>query len=111
MNTTRTPMNATTATTATLEHLADYGWDLLTNRGYASRAAQRIIQRRLRQAGYRFFFTLHEDGPAQWGLLAPDAPRIRENQEMIVGVTLDHCAHQMGMGNAKNGWKDFWNWR
>jgi len=100
-------MNATEATTASVSHLADYGWDLLTNRGYASREARRIIQRRLRAAGYRFFFTLHEDGPAQWGLLAPNAPRIRE---MVVGVTLDHCAHQLGMGNASLGWKDFWNW-
>jgi len=106
--TTRTPMNATTANCATLDHLASYGWELLTNRGYASRAARRIVQRRLRLAGYRFFFALHEDGPAQWGILSPGAPHTRE---CLVGVTLDHCAHLMGMGNAREGWKDFWNWR
>lgn len=103
-------MNATEAKASTLDHLADYGWDLLTNRGYASREARRIIQRRLRQAGYRFFFALPDEGTARWGILSPSSSHTRDDEQMVVGVSLDHCAHQLGMGNASLGWKDFWNW-
>ena len=101
-------MNATLATTAAIETLAKHGWELLTSRGYASRAARRIIQRRLRAAGYRFFFILPDEGTARWGMLAPDAPIPQDPH--VIGVTLDHCAHQVGAGNASLGWKDFWNW-
>jgi len=103
-------MNATEASTANITHLADCGWDLLTNRGYASKSAQRIIQRRLRAEGYRFFFALPDEGTARWGILSPSSSHTRDDEEIIVGVSLDHCAHQLGMGNASLGWKDFWNW-
>jgi len=107
----RIAMNATEAEASTLDHLAKHGWELLTNRGYASRAAQRIIQRRLRAEGYRFFIALPDEGPARWGILPPAAGVPRPEDEFYyVGVSLNHCAAQMGNGNATQGWKDFWNW-
>jgi len=105
------PMNATAAAASTVADLAPRAWELLTNRGYASRAARRIIQRRLRAAGYRFYIALPDEGPARWGILSPGAGIPRPEDEFYyVGVSLNHCAHQMGNDNAAIGWKDFWNW-
>jgi hypothetical protein len=105
----RLPINAETAAAASIEDLAHRAWEFLTSRGYASRAARRVIQRRLRAAGYRFYIALPDEGPARCGLLFP-GETLSPDGLLYVGVTINHCAHMFGDGNASQGWKDFWNW-
>lgn len=108
-----TPINVTIASSSPIAFLTEMAWEFLTSRGYASKAAKRIIQRRVRQAGYRFYFFLPDEGPAQWGMFAPHEvmpPSFTKEGIIYTGVTLDHCAHQMGEGNANHGWRKFWNW-
>ena len=87
-------------------------WTLLTNRrscGGGSIKGRALAQRRVRAMGAKFYFILG-DGWSQWGIVWPGEGIPATGDELVVvGVSLDHCAHQFGGGNASVGWKAFHN--
>ena len=113
-------MNKTEAINAPLAELERKAWELLTNVkscGGASKEGRRVVQRRLRAAGWRFCLQVceveHDDGYvsrwSDWSLIRPGCAPIEGDcvLDLVTGVSLDHCAHKLGHGNAVDGWRFF----
>ena len=116
-------MNKTEAINAPLAELEKRSWELLTNVkfcGGASREGRRVVQRRLRAVGWRFYLRLFstetDDGPVRWnkwGMVRPGHPLPYDEAKVVdevVGVSLNNCAHKLGSGNANEGWRIYHNW-
>ena len=87
------------------ETLIARAWAILTNIrlcGGGTRKGRQLAQRRVRRLGWRFFLLprVGEDA-SEWGMIAPGESG---PDGAVVGVSLGHCAHQLGGGNATRGW-------
>ena len=79
------------------EQFKAHAWAILTNRG-ASRKAKEAAQRRFRRMGGKAYLALQEDEGGYtwncWGFVFPGE---------------DHDAHILGGGDAREGWRMFFN--
>ena len=102
-------MNKTEARNAPIDSLIERGWELLTSRGYSSKGARPILQRRLRAAGVRYFIGHYTEDRenyewSQWGMLTSgEQPPSIGGIRIETGVSLNHAAHKFGDGCAKRG--------
>jgi len=96
--------------------LLRYAWSIVTNNrqsGGGSVKGRRLAQRRLRGMGVRYYLGRGGDwgnGYNVWGIL----PRweefvAREGEMVVTGVSIGHCAHKLGEGDARNGWDFVWS--
>ena len=98
------------------DELVRQSWGILTNNrqsGGGSVKGRRLAQRRIRELGYRFFlggwFASEGIGSGScWGMLRPGDRPDSTLDWVEVGVSLNHCAHKLGAGNATEGWRIYW---
>lgn len=118
---TRDTMNQVSTTAAKIHAMTALefrikAWDILTNNrqaGGGTRKGLRAARKRFRNLGGRFYlaqWSASREGPAyrHWGIIWPDdefAPR--QSDWIHYGVTPDHCAHELGNGDARKGWRIF----
>jgi len=102
---------------SSIAELVATAWSLMTNTrscGGASLHARPIAQRRLRAAGVRYYlggYNATEDQQAtnRWGLLRPGEQPPPDLDWVETGVSLRHCAHKLGNGDACRGWYVYWH--
>ena len=94
-------------------------WSITTNNrqaGGGSVKGLRLAQRRLRAAGVRYYlargrFADENETPwGSWGIVGDHDWSVTKvtAEELVTGVSLDHCAHKLGDGCAKRGWDRYW---
>jgi hypothetical protein len=91
--------------------LVNAAWTLLTNNrqcGGGTVKGRALAQRRLRRMGFKFY--LGRDGNGNiWGMVAMNETIPVGIDHIEIGVTLNHCAHKLGKGDATKGWKFVWS--
>lgn len=113
--------------TADLAELKLIAWRLMTNVrqcGGATVAGRKVAQRRLRADGVRYYLATgtYEDGDTvqtwrTWGVVGDGSwPSIstgphhgQDTIELVTGLSINHCAHKLGNGDARKGWAIFWS--